>query len=142
MRRIFQVTSLFCLLALSGCSLHAQVNKVSKSNQVEPDQKVAQREQSRGVMSADDFQHFTSLGSKNTRKEPLSDNDIDWCIGMIHKPSKRPNELQATALAVFFDDKNMTPAQKTKVRGVVEPLLSSKSTLVRTTAQLAMKRLR
>lgn len=139
MRVLWQITIYFCLMALSGCSLHPQV---TKPGPFEPDKKVAQNVQSRGVMSADDYQHCDTLRDQLVHAKPLDDGDIDWCIGMLHKPSQHPDQVQSLIMGLFFDDRNMTLSQKTKVRGEVMPFLSSQSQLARSSAQLAMKRLR
>ena len=93
-----------------------------------------------GHMAAADYLRWEAVGDKVSRQGRIEDEDLDWAISTMQKPSTNPSELHSTIISLFLAPRTLTPSQKQKIHDAVLPLLSSKDEDDRMLSRMAIRK--
>ena len=77
-----------------------------------------------GIMSGADHHRVALLQDNAEAGKQLSDDDVEWLLTLLQKPSKQPEILQSRVLLVILHMHIITSAQQQKIRQAMPPLLS------------------
>lgn len=113
-----------CSVTIPGCAAHHLVTRAERREIQRTATEGLQMEQM-GIMSSADYQRRKLLENDVDAGKKLDDNDVDWLIVLLNKPSKQPGILQDMVMLVFLRMHNIAPSQQQKIREAMRPILSS-----------------
>lgn len=138
------VSLVLCSAILTGCGTHSQANNAN----VTPEQRAAktsaiigQSNERRGVMSSEDYSRWEHMGDKDGMVAHISDDDLDWAISVMRKPSTNPTIVHMRVMGLFLTVQAFTDVQRQKIKTAVTPLLSSADTEDVKWAKAVLKRI-
>lgn len=124
----------------SGCTHTKQVDSDSPLP-THSKQQIAEDYDKQGILSKSDYWHLHTI-YQTEQNQPLQNEDLEWLINLLQKPSTDPPTKNAKVMAAFLDLKvPPTEQQNQRIVAAVTPLLSSKSELDRNYAASVLKKL-
>lgn len=117
--------TLLIIFGLTACSK----NRVASNSPVTPmEQNYAVSMQRGDVMSLQDANRTSQIANSIDSTDAISDQDLDWAIALMRKPSKSPGLLHARAMGLFLDlmevpPKKIPPSQRKKMLEAINPYL-------------------
>ncbi len=113
---------ILCCSILLGCADHSpDAQKLPASTYT-----FGRDEERLGIMSSADYIRWQEVANKIDLSRRIDDEDLDWAISAMQKPSTRPLEVHQMMMALFQDVWVYGPGQQEKVRAAVTPLLASR----------------
>ena len=113
---------IICCSILMGCAAHSRdAQKLPASTYA-----IGRDNERLGIISSADYIRWQEVANKIDLHRRIDDEDLDWAISAMQKPSTRPSELHERIMSLFRDVWAYGPGQQEKVRAAVTPLLTSR----------------
>ena len=113
-----------CSVMIPGCAARHPVTRAERREAQQTATEGSHMEQM-GIISSSDYQRRKLLEDNVDAGKKLNDDDVDWLIALLNKPSKQPGILHDMVMLVFLSMHNITPPQQRKIREAMRPILSS-----------------
>ena len=111
-----------CCSILLGCAAHSpDAQKLPVSTY-----RIAGDYERLGIMSSADYIRWQEVANKVDLHRRLDDEDLDWAISAMQKPSAKPLDVHEHMMSLFSGVWAYGPGQQEKVRAAVTPLLASR----------------
>lgn len=126
MNKLIWATRVFplivCSSVLLGCASHSpNAQKLPASTYA-----IAHDEERFGIMSSADYIRWQEVANKIDLHRRIDDEDLDWAITAMQKPSTKPLDVHEHMMSLFSGVWAYGPGQQEKVRAAVTPLLASR----------------
>lgn len=133
-----------CFVASAGCNAQTHISQSRETpNQraVKTSAAISHNEEKLGIMTSADYLHWEQVSNKVSAQRRMSDDDLDWAVSMMQKPSTQPADVHEKMMGYFLTMRTFGPMQQQKIRAAVTPLLSSHDPLELKYVQAVIKKM-